>query len=229
MVPFQFTGSQWKLTWDITTGDEFWLHQFTELQELRAYSTNLTRRPKRQSEVWLYPGDSPLVNIKRWRSIGRPMMKAEHFGTVRLLDKRAVSADRHSPTLLSAAGLRWRQCRQKMGRRLPLAARRQREYTHCRSNTMGYSWSFIHPNLQSFPLATGGYSHIPSSSCREPGLSAPKLLSKNSREPSTPCAKPCGLRFTASGLSRCQNMWPLLGTSSKKWAWQAGWCVLSVS
>lgn len=152
MVPFQFTGSQWKLTWDITTGDEFWLHQFTELQELRAYSTNLTRRPKRQSEVWLYPGDSPLVNIKRWRSIGRPMMKAEHFGTVRLLDKRAVSADRHSPTLLSAAGLRWRQCRQKMGRRLPLAARRQREYTHCRSNTMGYSWSFIHPNLQSFPL-----------------------------------------------------------------------------
>jgi histone-lysine N-methyltransferase SETMAR len=84
-MPEKFDGGNSRRVWDIVTGDESWIYQFDP-------------GTKRQSQVWVFPGDDPPTKVKRPRSVGERMV-ASFFGvsgdisTIPLMEKKTVTAE----------------------------------------------------------------------------------------------------------------------------------------
>ena len=77
---------------DIMTGDESWIYQYDP-------------ETKRQSTVWVFPGDDPPVKVKRARSVGRKMVATffsgrGHIATIPLEDRRTVTAEWYTTVCL---------------------------------------------------------------------------------------------------------------------------------
>ena len=81
----KFDGGRSKTIFNIITGDESWIYQYDP-------------ETKRQSSVWIFPGENPPTKVKRSRSIGKKMIcsffcTSGHIATVPLEDQRTVTAN----------------------------------------------------------------------------------------------------------------------------------------
>eukprot|EP00795_Rhopilema_esculentum_P010561 gene10560-biopygen13084 len=81
----KFDSGRSKRVYDIVTGDESWIYQFDP-------------ETKRQSSVWIFPGEHPPQKFKRSRSVGKKMVasffgKTGHVATIPLDDRRTVNTD----------------------------------------------------------------------------------------------------------------------------------------
>lgn len=105
----KFDQGKSKRVYDIVTGDESWIYQFDP-------------ESKRQSSVWIFPGENPPQKFQRSRSVGKKMVasffsKTGHVATIQLDDRRTVNADWYVnhciPQVLDA----WRNKRPRTGLR----------------------------------------------------------------------------------------------------------------
>ncbi len=88
----KFDGGQSKRVWDIVTGDETWIYQYDP-------------ETKRQSSVWVFPGDTAPQKVKRARSVGKQMIatffsRSGHVSTVALEGQRTVNAEWYTTVCL---------------------------------------------------------------------------------------------------------------------------------
>eukprot|EP00794_Sanderia_malayensis_P014608 gene14608-16119_t len=105
----KFEEGKSKRVYDIVTGDESWIYQFDP-------------ETKRQSSVWIFPGENPAQKFWRSRSVGKKMVasffsKTGHVATIKLEDRPTVNADWYVnhciPQVLDA----WRNKRPRTGLR----------------------------------------------------------------------------------------------------------------
>ncbi|KAI6647856.1 Mariner transposase [Oopsacas minuta] len=59
----KFKGGESKRLYDILTCDETWIYQYDP-------------ETKRQSLIWVFPGEDPPVKVRRARSVGKKMVTA---------------------------------------------------------------------------------------------------------------------------------------------------------
>ena len=79
----KFNGGGSKRVYDILTCDETWIYQYDP-------------ETKRQSSIWVFPGEDPPVKVRRARSVGKKMVAAFKTGLVAIVpleDRRTVNAD----------------------------------------------------------------------------------------------------------------------------------------
>ena len=81
----KFDGGCSNLTWEVLTGDETWMYWYDP-------------KTKMQSAAWLFPNESPLPKLKRYRSAQKEsvagfLRKAGHVATIPVEDGRTVTAD----------------------------------------------------------------------------------------------------------------------------------------
>lgn len=94
---------------NIITGDETWIYMFDP-------------ETKRQSQVWLFPGETPPLKFKRSRSVGKKMVATffsskGHVATIPVEDRRTVNADWYVNQCIPSVLENWRKRRPKTGTR----------------------------------------------------------------------------------------------------------------
>ena len=103
----RFDEGRSRTTESIITGDETWLYMFDP-------------ETKRQSQVWLFPGETPPQKFKRTRSVGKQMVATffsskGHVATIPLEDRRTIDADWYINQCIPVVLENWRKRRPKTG------------------------------------------------------------------------------------------------------------------
>ena len=81
----KFNGGGLKAVYDILTCDETWIYQYDP-------------GTKRQSSIWLFPGEEPPLKVRRAYSVGNKMVttffcKSDPIAIIPLEDRRTINAD----------------------------------------------------------------------------------------------------------------------------------------
>ena len=81
----KFNEGKLKRVYEIVTGDESWIYQFDP-------------ETKRQSSIWIFPGENPPQKFRRSRSVGKRMVasffsKTGHVATIQVEDRLTVNVD----------------------------------------------------------------------------------------------------------------------------------------
>ena len=103
----EFNGGGSKRVYDILTCDETWIYLYDP-------------ETKRQSSIWVFPGEDPPVKVRRARSVGKKMVTAFFCKTgpvaiFPLEDRRTVNADWYINNCLPKAFEAWSSRRPKAG------------------------------------------------------------------------------------------------------------------
>ena len=103
----RFDEGRSRTTENIISGDETWLYMFDP-------------EKKSQSQVWLFPGETPPQKFKRTRSVGKQMVATfffskGHMATTPLEDRRKINADWYINQCTPVGLENWRKRRPKTG------------------------------------------------------------------------------------------------------------------
>ncbi|KAI6660153.1 Histone-lysine N-methyltransferase SETMAR-like [Oopsacas minuta] len=103
----KFMGGESKRVYDIPTCDETWIYQYDP-------------DTKRQSSIWVFPGEDPPIKARLARSVGKKMVAAFFCKTgpvaiIPLGDRRTVNADWYINNCLPKAFEAWSSLRPKTG------------------------------------------------------------------------------------------------------------------
>ena len=105
----KFNEGKSKRVYDIVTGDESWIYQFDP-------------ETKRQSSIWIFPGENPPRKFRRSRSVGKRMVasffsKTGHVATIQVEDRRTVNAKWYVNRCIPQVLYVWRNKRPRTGLR----------------------------------------------------------------------------------------------------------------
>ena len=105
----KFDGGRSERVWNTVTGNETFVHQFDPETE-------------QQSSVWLFPGESPPVKLKRSRSFSKQTIavffaKSGHVASVPLKERKIINAEEYSIICLPKVSEAWSARRPNDGAR----------------------------------------------------------------------------------------------------------------
>ena len=165
----KFNGGGSKRVYDILTCDETWIYQYDP-------------ETKRQSSIWVFPGEDPPVKVRRARSVGKKMVAAFFckMGPVAIVPR---SLDSRRPK----AGIRG------------LLLHHDKASAHTAAKTLDFlaenSVQLVShpPTVQIWPHATFSYSQLSKKRSAESGLAVRKRPDWRSKRPSGPCQRKNGI------------------------------------
>ena len=105
----KFDEGRSKRVYDIYTGDESWIYQYDP-------------EAKRQSSIWVFPGEAAPMKFKRSRSVGKQMVasffsKKGHIASIPLEEQRTVTVNWYIDVCIPRVFHAWQSARPKTGLR----------------------------------------------------------------------------------------------------------------
>ena len=103
----KFDEGRSKRVYDICIGDESWIYQYDP-------------ETKRQSSIWVFPGEAVPMKFKRSRSFGKQMVasffsKKGHIASIPLEEQRTVTANWYIDVCIPRVFHAWQSARPKTG------------------------------------------------------------------------------------------------------------------